>query len=84
MFGLGMDKSQFYSLSIDLLNVIIISAYVVHFKNPIFATGMKKVFWEFPKPFKGKEEKPEADSNSDEGEKKLKEDWDRLDDLVKK
>ena len=45
---------------------------------------MKKVFWEFPKPFKGKEEKPEADSNSDEGEKKLKEDWDRLDDLVKK
>ncbi len=64
MFGLGIDKTQFYSLFIDLINVFIISAYVIHFKNPILAQNMKKVFWEFPKPFKGK--KPKEESQSDE------------------
>lgn len=48
MLGIGIDKQQVASLTLDLINVFVISMTIFEFRNPILNKNLKKVFWQFP------------------------------------
>lgn len=48
MLGVGIDRQQVWSLTLDFLNVFLMTQYIFIFRNPILAKALKKVFWQFP------------------------------------
>jgi hypothetical protein len=48
LLGIGVDKDQVSNLTVDFINLFIVSMYIMTFRNPILVKSMSKVFWQFP------------------------------------
>jgi hypothetical protein len=48
MLGVGIDRQQVWSLSLDFMNIFLMTQYIFIFRNPILQKTLKKVFWQFP------------------------------------
>jgi hypothetical protein len=51
LVGIGFEKSQIFTIIVDFLSLYAISMYILHYRNPILAKSMEKIFWRFPSKF---------------------------------
>jgi hypothetical protein len=46
--GIGVSSHQIECLILDFFNLVLVTMYIVNYRNPLLFRSVKKIFWTYP------------------------------------